>query len=123
MQRFFRFLWQTALLWAIYRFSCWLVEALGVPLPGNVVGVGILFGLLCLGAVKLEHVAESADFLLRHLVFFFIPITVGLMEWGGVFREHWAVLAAAVLVSSLAPFWLVGRLTQWLHARGNPCSR
>ncbi|GFK95419.1 Antiholin-like protein LrgA [Fundidesulfovibrio magnetotacticus] len=121
MHRLFTFLWQTAILWAIYRSSCWLVESTGLPVPGNVVGVALLFTLLCLGVVRLEHVSKASDFLLRHLVFFFIPITVGLMEWGAVFAEHWAVLAAAVLVSSFAPFWLVGRLTQWLHRRGRPC--
>ncbi len=115
------FTWQAAILWAIYRASCWFVEATGLPLPGNVVGVVALFALLCLGVLKLEHLSDAADFLLRHLVFFFIPITVGLMEWGAVFREYWLVLLVAVLVSSLAPFWLVGFVTQWLHRRGKPC--
>ncbi|MFP5238268.1 MAG: CidA/LrgA family protein [Acidobacteriota bacterium] len=117
----FRFIWQAAILWAVYRGSCWFVEAVGLPLPGNVVGVVALFTLLCLGVVKLEHVSHAADFLLRHLVFFFVPITVGLMDWGAVFKEYWLELSAAVVVSSLLPFWLVGSLTQWLHRRGKPC--
>lgn len=121
MLRLFQLVWQSALLWAIYRASCWLVDTFAIPLPGNVVGVVALFALLCMGVVKLDHVSYAADFLLRHLVFFFVPITVGLTELGGVFRAHWAVLLLAVLASSLVPFWLVGFVTQWLHRRGKPC--
>lgn len=121
MWKALRIVWQAAILTGIYRASCWFVDLTGLPVPGNVVGVAGLFTLLCLGVVKLEHVAGAADFLLRHLVFFFIPITVGLMEWGGVFKEHGFVFLAAVLVSSLVPFWLVGFVTQWLHKRGKPC--
>lgn len=121
MHKLFRLVWQSAILWAIYRGGSWLVAETGLPLPANVVGVLALFGLLCLGVVKLEHVEEAADFLLRHLVFFFVPITVGLMEWGDVFSRHWAVLLLAVLASSLTPFWLVGFATQWLHHRRRPC--
>lgn len=117
-----RIIWQSAILWIIYAASCWLVDVTGIPLPGNVVGVAALFTLLCLGVVKLEHVSCAADFLLKHLVFFFVPITVGLMEWGGVFRQYGWVLFVAVMVSSFVPFWLVGALTQLLHRRERPCS-
>ncbi|WP_243357967.1 CidA/LrgA family protein [Fundidesulfovibrio terrae] len=109
---------QTALLWAIYRASTWFVAATGLPVPGNVVGVAALFALLRLGVVKLEYVQEAADFLLRHLVFFFIPITVGLMNWGGVFREHAWTLLAAILVSTLLPLWTVGFITQRIDRQG-----
>ena len=121
MHKILRIIWQTAILWAIYQASCWLVDTTGIPLPGNVVGVAALFTLLCSGVVKIEHVACAADFLLKHLVFFFVPITVGLMEWGGVFKQHGWILFAAVVISSLVPFWLVGAVTQWLHRRGKPC--
>jgi len=121
MQRVLQLIWQSAMLWAIYRASCWFVDAAGIPLPGNVVGVIALFALLCTGVIKLDHVATAADFLLKHLVFFFVPIAVGLMEWGTVFKEYWLVLSLAIVVSSLVPFWLVGFVTQWLHRRGKPC--
>lgn len=121
MRKLFRLVWQAAILWGIYRAGGWFVAATGLPLPANVVGVLALFCLLCLGVIKLEHVEEAADFLLRHLVFFFVPITVGLMEWGEVFGRHWAVLLAAVLASSLLPFWMVGFVTEWLHHRRRPC--
>lgn len=106
---------QLALLWAIYLGGNWLVAAAGLPIPGNVVGVLALFSLLCLGVVKLSHVELAADFLLKHLVFFFVPIAVGLMEWGGVFYDYGLVLAAAILVSAVLPLLAVGGLSQLLR--------
>ena len=108
---------QLAILWAICWLSNTLVDRTGLPIPGNVVGVIVLFGLLTLGLVKLEHIQDAADFLLKHLVFFFVPVSVGLMNWGHVFQEHALTFSAAILVSTLLPFWVVGYITQWLHGR------
>ena len=71
---------QLAILWAIYWCSTWLVRVTGAPIPGNVVGVVILFTLLCTGVLKVRQVELAADFLLKHLVFFFSAVAVGLME-------------------------------------------
>ncbi len=85
----------------------------GLPIPGNVVGMVLLFCLLCLGVIRLEYIQEAADFLLKHMLFFFIPLAVGLMNWGQLFYDHALVLAAAVVVGSIVPLWLVGFLAQY----------
>ena len=101
-----KYLGQLAVLWGIYLFSDLLVAQTGLPVPANVLGVVILFILLCLGVIKLEQVEGMADFLLKHLVFFFIPIVAGLMEWGGMFKEYGLTLALAIVVSSLASLFV-----------------
>ena len=108
---------QLALLSAIYWGSAWVVHAYALPVPANVLGVVVLFTLLALGVVKLEHVALAADFLLKHLVFFFVPITAGLLDWGGVFAEHGLALAVALVVSSALALAVAGRLSQALLRR------
>jgi holin-like protein len=108
---------QLAILWAVYQGSSWLAAATGLPIPGNVLGVVLLFVLLCLGVVKLKHVELAADFLLKHLVFFFVPVAVGLMEWGQVFADYGLTLAAAIVVSAVLPLLAVGGLVQALNTR------
>ncbi len=115
--RIMKYLGQLGVLWGVYLAGQWLTEALALPVPANVVGVVLLFALLCLGLVKLTYVAETADFLLRHLVFFFIPIAVGLMDWGGVFYQYGLVLLAAVGGQFGAAFFAVGILPLFLHRR------
>jgi holin-like protein len=116
-----RFIYQLLILWFIYWISNELVEFTRLPIPGNVIGVILLFGLLASGIIKVEHVREGADFLLKHLVFFFIPVTVGLMNWWSIFYNYGIELAAAVTISTLLPFWTVGYLTQLLHKKGKKC--
>ncbi len=99
---------QIAALIVLWRACHWAVVAAGLPVPGNVLGVIALFLLLLSGIVKEEHINEGASFLLRHMVFFFIPIAAGLMDWGGVFYEHALVLTAAIAVSSFLPLLGVG---------------
>ena len=100
-----KYLGQLALLWGIYLLSDTLVALTALPVPANVLGILILFSLLCLGVIRVEQVEGMADFLLKHLVFFFIPIVAGLMEWGGIFREHGPALVSAIVVSSLLPLF------------------
>ena len=89
---------QIVLLWVICRAGEWIVSLARLPLPGNVVGMVVLFALLVLGVVKEHWVQDGAAVLTRHLAFFFIPIAVGLMEWASLlWREgHWLLLALVV---------------------------
>ena len=104
------YLGQFALLWTIYYGCGWLIDLSGFPLPVNAVGVLVLFTLLCFNIVKEKHIAGMADFLLRHLVFFFVPIAVGLMEWGEALREDLGTFALALLVSTVLPLFIVAFL-------------
>ena len=66
-------------LWLLNFAGVWIVETLGVSIPGNLVGMIGLYLLLSCGLVKLSWFDATRSFLIKHLAFFFIPITVGLM--------------------------------------------
>lgn len=121
MIKMLKFIGQVAILWAIFWISNQLAALTGLPIPGNVLGVILLFVLLSLGVIKVQHVQEASDFLLKHLVFFFIPIAVGLMNWGQVFYNYGLVLAAAIIIGAILPFWTVGFITQLLHGEKKKC--
>jgi holin-like protein len=116
-----RFLGQVALLAGIYLLGNKIAAFVHLPVPGNVVGIILLYALLNLGVVPLEYVQDAADFLLRHLVFFFIPVAVDLMNWGGVFYRYGLALALAILVSTILTFLGTGYIAQWLQKDEKPC--
>jgi len=116
-----RLLAQVAVLSAIYLAGNWIVRKTGLPVPGNVVGIVLLFALLGLGLLRLEHVQDAADFLLRHLVFFFIPVAVDLMNWGGVFLRYGLRLALAIAISTALTYLGTGFIAQWLQRDDTPC--
>lgn len=116
-----KLLGQLALLILISLVGNQAVAFTGLPVPGNVVGLILLYVLLNLGLVRLDQVQEAADLLLRHLVFFFIPVAVDLMNWGGLFTRHGWVLALAILLSTLLTFLATGFMAQWLQKEDPPC--
>jgi holin-like protein len=110
-----------ALLCAIYWVGNQVVRLTGLPVPGNVVGIILLYVLLNLGWVRLEFVQDAADFLLRHLVFFFIPVAVDLMNWGHVFYRYGLALALAIVVSTILTFLGTGLIARRLQRGEKPC--
>lgn len=119
----FKVIAQVALLWLIYWSCNWFVTWSGLPVPANVLGIVILFSLLFFGVIKEEHISDAASFLLKHLVFFFVPVAVGLMQWGEVFYNYGLVLLVAIVTSAIIPFCSVGLLAQFLQNRQNRCNK
>ena len=105
-----KLLLQTALLSAIYLLCKGIVTVADLPIPANVLGIVLLFCLLLSGVIKESYINEAASFFLRHLVFFFVPVAVGLMDWFGVFYDYGAVLLAALLVSFVLPLYVVSAM-------------
>ena len=119
MRTIWKLLLQTAILTAIFVGCDQLTRLTGIPLPGNVLGVIVLFFLLLTGIIKESHISLAAEFLLRHLVFFFVPIAVGLMQWGSVFYDYGWVLAAAIVGSTALPLVIVGFMARALRRRAD----
>ncbi|CAM4421993.1 CidA/LrgA family protein [Deinococcus marmoris] len=66
-----------------------LVTVTGLPLPGSVVGLALLWAALGLNIVRLHWIADAADGLLGILGLLFVPATVGFIgylsagaDWG-----------------------------------------
>ena len=117
MRQTWRLLWQTVVLAAIAWLADYAVTVLDLPVPGNVLGIMVLFLLLSAGVVKERWISEAASFLLRHLVFFFIPVAVGLMNWGEVFYDYGWVLLGAIVGSTALPLLVTGWLAGALRRR------
>jgi putative effector of murein hydrolase LrgA (UPF0299 family) len=92
-------------------FSCQLLgeiiaRAFALPLPGPVVGMGLLFIYLQLrtdwGARKIPApITAAADGLLGHLSILFVPASVGLMRYFDLLAANALTLALAVIVSTV----------------------
>lgn len=111
--------WQTLLLWLVFRCGTYLVGLLHLALPGNVVGMLLMFALLWTGAVKPARIEAGGGFLLKHFAFFFIPISVGLMAFGPLMRQSGATLLAILLTSAAVGVAVTGLSAQLLHARSS----
>lgn len=73
----------------------------GMPIPGNVLGMLLLFAALCLRILKLEMIEEAANFLLNHLAFFFVPAAVGLMTCLPLIKGHLISIFVIIIVTTI----------------------
>ncbi|CAK4067731.1 CidA/LrgA family protein [Vibrio sp. 16] len=70
---------------------------LGISIPGSIIGMLILFGLLASGLVPVDWVRPSASLFIRYMVLLFVPISVGLMEhFDMLLANALPILASAV---------------------------
>ena len=103
---------QLAFLALINRAGYMLAHVLSLRLPGNLVGMLILFALLSGRLIRLEWIEEGASILTRHLAFFFIPIAVGLIAFKEVFLQHGLAILGTLIVSATAGILLCGFIAQ-----------
>ncbi|MGV3465727.1 MAG: CidA/LrgA family protein [Heyndrickxia sp.] len=103
---------QLFILWGLNEAGTMIVNFTHIPLPGNVVGMVLCFFLLLTGIIKLKWIDTTASFLIRHLAFFFIPISVGLMTLGSIFLKKGFVLLFILCVSAIIGICSSGYLSQ-----------
>ena len=70
-----------------------------LPLPGPVLGMLALAGLLCWPPLR-RPVGEAADGLLAHLSLLFVPVGVGVMVHGALIAQYGPRMLLALLLST-----------------------
>lgn len=86
-----------------------LVRALDVPVPGPVVGLVLLWGVLSWRRTPEDSpVVRTGDALLAHLQLFFVPAGVGVVAFGATLRADALPLGLALVGSWLAGLAAVG---------------
>src|SRR5215467_15986826 len=111
---------QLAALIGISKAGYLAATALHLPLPGNLVGMLFLFALLRSGLVPQAWIEQTSSILTRHLAFFFIPITVGLMGYSRLLIDSGVAVIGTLLSSAAIGICASGFLAQALvHWREN----
>ena len=99
------------------------VRLLGVPLPGPVVGMVILFvGLVVKGGIPdgLDAVAKT---LLGNLALLFVPASVGVMVHLRTIATEALPISVALVVSTLVTVAVTGKLMQGLTGHDRKYAR
>jgi holin-like protein len=108
---------QIGILYVLYIIGEWIADIFNLLIPGSVIGMILLLGLLFLRGMKVEWVEDGAGFMVRHLTFFFIPATVGIMQYYDVFAGKGFLLVVIVLFSTMFVMVVSGLTGQLLWQR------
>ena len=114
MKRFTRLLIELVVLLAIYLFGCQLAVWLAWPIPGGVVGLGLLLATFASGLVKPAALQLGAGVLMAEMLLFFIPALMSLLDYGGLLRnDGWRILLVIGL-STLAVMLVTAFTVEWV---------
>ncbi|MFI3248716.1 MAG: CidA/LrgA family protein [Rikenellaceae bacterium] len=98
----------------IYLLGEVLSRIIGGFIPGNVLGMLILFGLLQHGAVKEEDIKGMCNFVLSNMMLLFIPVTAGIVISYKMIAHDWIAVIATLLISTILVLIVVGYVQQYL---------
>lgn len=112
-----KFILQIIGLILINKAGFYIVDLLNLRIPGNVLGMILLFVLLWTRVVRLEWFEGAADFLVKHLSFFFVPVSVGLMTLGGMIAQSGIQLAVILVLSAIVGMVFAGGTSNLLIKR------
>ncbi|WP_432362657.1 CidA/LrgA family protein [Sporosarcina sp. UB5] len=98
-------------------------------IPGSIIGLVLLFICLCFNIVPVKWIENGAGFLLSLLMLFFIPTTVGVMNYSSLLSFHGALFILAVLLSTFIAIAITGTAGQFFEKKAqkrkddNECSK
>jgi putative effector of murein hydrolase LrgA (UPF0299 family) len=78
-----------------------VVFLLGLPVPGPVAGMILLFISLLLWPALQKRIETAANALLGHLSLLFVPAGVGIIAAAGSGSGHWLAIVASLVASTL----------------------
>jgi holin-like protein len=90
---------------------------LNLPIPGNVLGMGLLLLVLNLKLVRIEWVEDAVELLLSHLALFFVPAGVGVMVYFDLLAAEWLPIAVSTVVSTFVVMAVTGWVAKLLEKR------
>jgi holin-like protein len=117
MTNIFRIIIHIAILYCIYLIGNWIQTTLGLVVPGSVIGMIILFILLSTNIIKVGWVEDGARFIVDNLALFFIPATVGIMNYFELFSGKGFLLVLIVLFSTFLVMGTSGLTSQLVMYR------
>lgn len=104
---------QLVVLFGFYLIGEWLRELFNLPLPGSIIGFLLLFTVLLLKIYPLKWIDSGAHFLLAFLSLYFIPATVGVIDYADVFTGKGVWLLVIAIFSTLLTMAVSALISQW----------
>lgn len=103
---------QISALFLLSQFGNWLMATLHIKFPGSIIGLIILLVLLITKTVPENWIASGADTLLAYMTLFFIPVTVGIVDYPELLSGSGLLILGIIFVSTILSIVFSGIATQ-----------
>ena len=115
--RIIRTIAQIAILWVFYYIGVLIVEWTNIFIPPSIIGLVLLWALLMLNIINAKLIQDGASFLIAFLTLFFIPSTVGVVEYPELLTLSGLLLVLAVFVSTVMVIIITGKVSQFIERK------
>ncbi len=97
-----------------------IVRWTGLPLPGALAGMGLLFGTLILKGRVPEPLERATSRLFRHMMLMFIPLVAGVVVHYERVSAEWLPFVLACIGGAAITIAVTALTLQWLLKRAAP---
>ena len=115
--RVIRTIAQIAILWVFYYIGVLIVEWTNIFIPPSIIGLVLLWGLLMLNVINVKLIQDGASCLIALLTLFFIPSTVGVVEYPELLTLSGLLLVLAVFISTVIVIIITGKVSQFIERK------
>lgn len=117
MLKMLKMIMHVIILYGIYLLGNWIQITFNLFIPGSVIGMMLLLVFLLTNIIKVTWIEEGSKLIINHLTLFFIPATVGIMNYFALFKGNGFLLVVIALLSTALVMAVSGVLSQWFIRR------
>ena len=99
----------------IFSFSIvgeWIATHLPFPIPGSIIGMLLLFLALLIKLIKIEDVKKGGTTLTQYLSFFFIPLTVGVLDYLNILSQNAFKFMGVMALTLIATYVVTAKVVE-----------
>ncbi|WP_039074723.1 antiholin-like murein hydrolase modulator LrgA [Bacillus sp. MSP13] len=111
-KKVYGFLTQAFIFAVIMLISNMIAAIVPIPIPASVVGLVLLFLLLCLKVIKLEQVETLGTSLTSLIGFLFVPSGISVMNSLGVMQQYGLQIVLVILLATIILLGATGLFSQ-----------
>ena len=111
-KKVYGFLTQAFIFAVIMLISNGIAAIVPIPIPASVVGLVLLFVLLCLKVIKLEQVETLGTSLTSLIGFLFVPSGISVMNSLGVMQQYGVQITLVILLATIILLGATGLFSQ-----------
>lgn len=108
---------QMCILWLFYFIGLLIVEWTNIIIPASIIGLVLLWLLLMFKVINVKLIQEGASTLIAFMTLFFIPSTVGVIEYPELLTTAGLLLVLAVIFSTAITIIVTGKVSRLIERK------
>jgi len=116
VKNIFKFMIQIAIIYFIYFIGNFISSLVSdfIVIPGNIIGMVILLLLLITNVMNLSMIETAGNFMLKNMGFFFVPLTVGLINSYKLIEHSIIQILIILIISCICVMFVSSKVTDIL---------